>query len=87
MVITPMERTVVILRSAIACSGISVTLISFSVILSYAHEMWITGSMAALARTEMSPEAAICFFFMGIAAICGALLWRNAHGTDKHHDD
>jgi hypothetical protein len=86
MALSLIERLIVILRSIIACSGISIMLISASVMLIYVHEIIETGTLAALQRTEMAPMTAVCFFFTGLACVAGAILWTmRARGND--HDD
>ncbi len=83
MVVTPIERSLVILRSILGACGICLTLISASVLISYAIEIWHTGSIAALYRTEMAPATAMCFLIGGVALIAIAILWkRDRHGGD-----
>ena len=84
MILTASDKFVVLARSIIGCSGIAVTLISSSVLLSYAVEVFQTGSFAALHRTEMAPATALCFLFVGIACIAGALLWNHRR---THNDE
>ena len=70
------EKLTVFLRSSIACSGVGVTLFSAYVIIRYGQELWRTGDISILSRTEMAPLTAVCFLLLGTAAICGALLWK-----------
>jgi hypothetical protein len=64
-------------------------LIAASVMSLYLKEVLMDGSMAALYRTDMAPMTAVCFFLMGLAAVCGALLWRTQERSqdDKNHHD
>lgn len=81
-------RTVTLLRTIMASSGIGISLISASVVFGYVFELLHNGGMQSLQRTEMAPHTAICFLLTGVALVAMALhrsFWRD-DSPPAHHE-